>query len=56
MTSESLGEVEERVLTLIHDSIRKGKITRDEGFILLQRIIKEVEDEIVLASSNVHQN
>ncbi len=51
VTSETAKEIEDRVIGLIQDSIRKGKITRDEGFDMLQRIVREVENEIALASS-----
>lgn len=52
MTDKSVKEIEERVINLIQDSMRKGKITRNEGFELLQRITRELEDEIALASKN----
>jgi hypothetical protein len=52
VTSKSVDEIEARVVRLVHDSISKGKITRDEGFILLQRIVREIENEIVLASKS----
>lgn len=52
VTSKSVDEIEGQIVRLVHDSISKGKITRDEGFVLLQRIVTELEDEIALASNS----
>lgn len=51
MTGESAEKIEAKVIIMIQDAFRRGKITRDEGFVLLERIVKEVEKEIVAAKS-----
>ncbi len=52
MTSESAERIEAQVIIMIQDALRKGKVTRDEGFMLLERIVREVEKEIVLATKS----
>ncbi len=36
---------------MIQDSLRQGKITRDEAFLMLERIVREVENEIAHTKS-----
>jgi hypothetical protein len=52
MISKSAEQIEAQVIIIIQDAFRKGKVTRDEGFVLLQRLVRQIEHEIVLASKS----
>lgn len=49
VTRRSAEKIEARVVCLIQDSLRQGRITRDEAFVMLERIVREVENEIAHA-------
>jgi hypothetical protein len=55
VTSESVEKIEAKVIIIIQDALRKGKITRDEAFVMLERIVRDVENEIAHATASSTQ-
>jgi len=52
LTDAASKEIQNHIIDLFRDSLKSGRITRDEGFLILEQIVNKLENEIVRASKS----